>query len=36
MMAVEADMNDNDNMPQISLQEMLDDMCIQDDPMGDS
>jgi hypothetical protein len=35
MLAVEAEDTDTDNMPQISLQEMLDDLHINDDPMGD-
>jgi hypothetical protein len=35
MMSVVADDTDNENMPQISLQEMLDDLHINDDPMGD-
>ena len=37
MMAVEAlnDTGDNENLPQISLQEMLDDLNLNDDPMGE-
>ena len=35
MMSVLPDDKDNENMPQISLQEMLDDLHITDDPMGD-
>lgn len=35
MMAVEASDTDNEELPQISLQEMLDDLNLNDDPMGD-
>jgi hypothetical protein len=33
---VEAEETDDDNMPAVSLQEMLDDMHIADDPMGEA
>ena len=33
MISVEAEESDNENMPQISLQEMLDDFHIKEDPM---
>jgi hypothetical protein len=33
MISVEADDTDNENMPQISLQEMLDDFHLRDEPM---
>lgn len=36
MISVEADESDNENMPQISLQEMLDDLHIRDEPMDDN
>jgi nonsense-mediated mRNA decay protein 3 len=32
---VETEETDDENMPKISLQEMLDDLHINDDPMGD-
>jgi nonsense-mediated mRNA decay protein 3 len=35
MIAVDTDDTDDEGLPQISLQEMLDDLCITDDPMGD-